>query len=757
MIDIIMPPVTKRRRIYDLGIVSVRIIVNDGFGAFFYKLKERLRGGVLYASNIPLVEIKLLPPHVPLSLLKNLIFKFTFPSDNFCEIKILTATYRRRNSDIELHVANIDGQIIRKSRAKGYGILDNGFTSFRFKPIKDSKDKIFLLNFISREEPSAAIWYNESNTIAELELSYDNNPIKGHISFQAFADIGIKSRYDIWMLKNENTVVKLEQYKKVVISFEYKPKISIITPIYNPDVAWIKAAIESVINQVYENWELCIADASTKKGIRNYLKTLEKNDARIKIKFLRENKGISGNSNEAIDLATGEYIGLLDHDDKLSPDALYEVVKYLQKHRNADMIYSDEDKIDIKGNRSDPFFKPDWSPDMFLSYMYTCHFGVYRKKIINEIGGFREGYDGSQDYDIVLRFIEKTRNIHHIPKILYHWRIVPDSAAGSIDAKKYVFSAAKRALHDYLIRNNIQGDVTDGLWTGSYHVKRDLLKNPLISIIIPTKDNVKVLKKCIESILKNTSYPNFEIIVVNNDSADEDTYAYFKELKNTGNIKILDYKKNFNFAAINNFAVRIAKGEIILFLNNDTEVISKEWLSAMLEHAQRKEVGVVGCKLLYPDKKVQHAGVILGINYIGEHSSIAEHSPKYIPYTNYGYFGKVGVIHNLSAVTAACMMLRKDVFEEVGGFDENLAVAYNDVDLCLKIREKGYLIVYTPYAELYHHESKSRGYDNTSEKRERFLKEIEYIRKKWGQVIDKGDPYYNPNLTLDKVDFSIRI
>jgi len=563
--------------------------------------------------------------------------------------------------------------------------------------------------------------------------------------------------YEIYLKQNKITDSDMNIIRTEINTFKYHPKISIVTPVYNPDVTWIKAAIESVINQLYDNWELCIADASTKKDVRKCLEVYANKDARIKIKFLPENRGISGNSNEAVSLATGEYIGLLDHDDELSPDALYEVVKYLQKKRDADMIYSDEDKIDLKGNQTDPFFKPDWSPDRFLSHMYTCHFGVYRKKIIDEIGGFREGFDGSQDYDLVLRFIEKTNSIHHIPKILYHWRIVPGSAAGSSDAKTYAFTAAKKAIIDYLRRNNVQGEVSDGLFLGSYHVERKLLNTPLISMIIPTKDNVKILKNCIDSVLKNTGYPNYEIIIVNNNSIDEKTYDYFKTLKNIDCIKIIEYKKQFNFSAINNFAVKSAAGEMILFLNNDTEAISEGWLSAMLEHAQRIEVGAVGCKLLYPDRTIQHAGAILGINYTNGKENVAEHSPKYIPYNNFGYFGQVNMIHNVSVVTAACMMLRKEVFEEVGGFDENLAVAYNDVDLCLKIREKGYLIVYTPYAELYHYESKSRGYDDTSEKRERFLKEIKYIRKKWGEVIDKGDPYYNPNLTLDKVDFSIRI
>jgi GT2 family glycosyltransferase len=421
------------------------------------------------------------------------------------------------------------------------------------------------------------------------------------------------------------------------------------------------------------------------------------------------------------------------------------------------MIYSDEDKIDLKGKRYDAFFKPDWSPDTFLSNMYTCHFGVFKKSIIDNIGGFREGYEGGQDYDLVLRVIEKTNSIHHIPKILYHWRAIPGSTASSIDGKKYASKSAKKSLSDYLIRNNIPGTVLDGMWVGSYRVKRDIGGNPLISIIIPTRDKADVLKTCIDSILSKTSYPSYEIIIVNNQSVEERTLDYFDELKREKNIRVLDYDKEFNFSSINNYAAQNAAGDIIVFLNNDTEVISPEWLTAMLEHAQRSEVGAVGCKLIYPNGMVQHAGLILGLYGGGDGNRVAGHGHCHLPASSHGYFGRINIVQDISAVTAACMMMRKEVLLEVGGFDDQLSIAFNDVDLCLKIRQKGYLIIYTPYASLYHHESLSRGQDDTPEKYGRFVKEINYIRKKWGPLIDSGDPYYNPNLSLKHEDFRINI
>lgn len=564
----------------------------------------------------------------------------------------------------------------------------------------------------------------------------------------------LASDYEIYLRLNEINSSVIDDMKKCAKNFEYNPKISIIAPVYNPDVAWIKAAIESVINQAYSNWELCLADASTKNGVKRCLEAYAKKDSRIKVKFLPQNKGISGNSNEALSLATGEFIGLLDHDDELSLDALYEVVKHLQTNHDADMIYSDEDKINLNGKRSDPFFKPDWSPDMFLTHNYLCHFSVIRKNLVDKVGGFRSKCEGSQDYDLFLRTSELSKNIGHIPKILYHWRVVPGSAADSVSEKPYALIASKVALKDAITRRKIDAEILDGLFPNSYRTKYKISGNPKVSIIIPTKDKVDILKTCIKSILAKTDYPNYEILIIDNQSKEEATFDYYNEIRSNPAIKIVEYKLPFNFSAINNFAVSLVDSDYITLLNNDTEIISTEWLAAMLEHAQRKEVGAVGAKLLYTCNTIQHAGVIIGI--IGN-PPIGGHAFRHLPASSLGYFGRIQHVHNVSAVTAACMMLRKDVFKEVGGFNENLAVAFNDVDLCLKIREKGYLIVYTPYAELYHHESLSRGYEDTPEKQERFWREVKYTRDRWGKIIDEGDPYYNPNLTLSKEDFSIRI
>ena len=566
------------------------------------------------------------------------------------------------------------------------------------------------------------------------------------------------STYEIYLHHNEISDSMLDEMKNDMRDFKYNPKISIITPVYNVDKIWLEKAINSVASQIYENWELCLVDdASTKENTKKTLDEFQRKDNRIKVKYLKDNHGISEASNEALTLSTGEFIGLMDHDDELAINALYEVVKLLQEHPDADMIYSDEDKMDTKGKRCDPYFKPDWSPDLFLSNMYVSHFGIYRKNIVEKIGGFRKGCEGSQDYDLILRFTEKTTQIYHIPKILYHWRKIPGSTAVRYEAKGYADINAVRALEDALVRRNMNGNVVSGKFPSSFRIKREIKGEPKICIIIPTKDRVETLKTCIESILEKTSYDNYEIVIVDNNSKDDAAIDYLNTIRKVPKIITISYWKTFNFSDINNFAAKQLDSEYILFLNNDTEVISGEWLTAMLEHAQREDVGAVGCKLLYSNNTIQHAGVILGITGTPGQVGVAGHSHKHLPNAAHGYFGRPHIIHNVSAVTAACMMLRKDVFKEVDGFDENLAVAFNDVDLCLKIRDKGYLIVYTPYAELYHHESLSRGYEDTPEKQERFLKEVGYVREKWGEIIDEGDPYYNPNLTLSKEDFSIQI
>jgi len=752
LVDKTLPASTRRRIIYNYAFACSRSLINYGPTNLLYKLKHDVIKK--RANSAALIETHISAPISPLSLERSLAGTFTFPAEKLCEVQLYTATYCRTNADLIFSLMDSSQKELRRLRVPGSVIKNNDYTSFKFKPVRNSKCKTFSFSVISANVPSAAIWFNDEHSDDDLELFYEGKRLNGNINFKAFADLNIDI-YRLWQLKNEPGTEKLERCKDKADEFHYRPKISIIMPVFNPETAHLTAAINSVFRQVYSNWELCIADASTKIDIKNVLNKQADTDSRIKLKFLNGNLGIAGNTNEALSLASGDYIALLDHDDELSPDALYEVVKLLQDHPEADMIYSDEDKIGLDGKRRDPFFKPEWSPDMFLSCMYTCHLGVYRKSLIESSGSFRNGFDGSQDYDIVLRLIEKTKNIFHIPKVLYHWRMTESSTASSGDRKRYAFEAGKRALEEYLLRNEIKGEVQYGPWNGSYRVKRITAK-PLITIIIPTKDNAKVLKRCIDSIVLKTEYKNYEILIINNNSTEQLTFKYFNELQSAENIRVVDYNRPFNFSAINNFAVTESRGEYLLFLNNDTEVIAGEWMSAMLEQAQRPEIGAVGAKLLYPNNLVQHAGVILGLTGGGK-VGVAGHSHKLLSADSYGYVGRVSIIHDLSAVTAACMMMRRAVFEEVGGFDENLTVAFNDVDICLRIRQKDYLIIYTPYALLYHHESLSRGYEDSPEKQERFKKEIDYTRERWGSIIDAGDPYYNPNLTLRYEDFRIKI
>lgn len=583
------------------------------------------------------------------------------------------------------------------------------------------------------------------------------------------------SAYQQYLQNNSPTAENFKVMSEEIENFEFRPVISIVMPVYNIDEKWLVKAIDSVRNQAYGRFELCICDdASTQQHIKKVLEKYAAMDKRIKVIYRPKNGGIVKASNDALNLATGAYVGLLDNDDELTSDALYEVVKNLQETKY-DLIYSDEDKLEMDGTPCEPFFKPDWSPDLLLSINYISHFGVYRRKLVNELGGFREGFDGSQDYDLVLRFTEKTQSIKHIPKILYHWRKIPGSTATVADAKPYAFESAKKALAQALKRRNITGNITDGLWTGSYRLKRAIKSTepgtitepesgavkeqkqpaikgpPLVSVIIPFKDKIEVTQVCITSIITKTTYSNYEILLVDNRSELLETAEYLKKLSTPGydeydsRIKVLKYDAPFNFSAINNFAVKQAQGEILVLLNNDTEVLTPDWIESMLEHAQRPEVGAVGAKLLYPNNTVQHAGVLIGVGGLANHAFCRQHRD------DHGYFGQADLIRNYSAVTAACVMIRKDVFEKMGGLDEkNLAVGFNDVDLCLRLREKDYLIVYTPYAQLYHYESLSRGFDIN-------MQEVQFIQRRHAGMLEKGDPYYNPNLTKERFDFSLRI
>ena len=563
----------------------------------------------------------------------------------------------------------------------------------------------------------------------------------------------VSNPYLNWIKNNEPAEFDLERFRNEEQLFKHRPKISLIVPSYNTPEDSLIEMVESTLNQAYSNWELCIADGSSiDSNTREILKNYILKDDRIKVRFLDESKGIAGKSNEALALAGGEFIGLLNHDDTLAPFALYEVVKTINENPDVDFIYSDEDKITVDGKtRLEPHFKTAWAPDTMLSYNYIGHLSIIKKVLVDKVGGFRQGYDGSQDYDLFLRTLFETDKIVHIPKILYHSRISANSLAGDGHAEKYSYESAKKALRDHLSRLGLKGEVEDGNFPGSYRVRYDIEGEPKVSIIIPNKDKVSVLKKCVDSILEKSTYKNYEIIIVENNSIEKGTFDYYGIISKSEDIRVVTGNEAFNFSALNNLGVKNATGEFLVFLNNDTEVITSNWIENMLEHAQRKDIGAVGAKLYYPDGRIQHAGVVLGL------MEVAGHHHYRFPKDADGYMGRLKLTQNLSAVTGACMMMRKEVFNKVDGFDEGYSYAYNDIDLCMKLRGKGYLIIFTPYVELYHHESLSRGNDDTPEKRARVLGEVRLFRQKWGDALEKGDPYYNPNLTLERDDFGLRI
>lgn len=559
--------------------------------------------------------------------------------------------------------------------------------------------------------------------------------------------------YNVWRKKYIPNTRKLKKQRAEKLAYE--PCISIIVPTYKTPEKFLKEMIDSVRNQSYENWELCIGDGSvTEDTVKNVVESYQKKDKRIKMLCLSENLGIAGNTNAALSIATGDYIALLDHDDILAPDALYEVVKWMNEHYKdeTDVIYTDEDKVsfDLK-DYFEPHFKSDYNLDLIRSNNYICHLFVARKNIVDQVGGFRKEYDGSQDYDFILRCIEQSKHIEHVPKVLYHWRCHPGSTAANQESKMYCYEAGKRAIEDHLKRmgeDDCQVVMTEHL--GFYHVIYPIREQKKVSIIIPNKDQKEILERCIESIIQKTDYKNYEIIIVENNSTTNEIFEYYKTIEQRENIRVVIWKDKFNYSAINNFGVKYANGEYLLFLNNDIEVIRENWLSEMLANVQRKEVGIVGAKLLYPDNMVQHAGVIIGMGGIAGHP-LSRH-----PADDCGYFARGIIQQNLNAVTAACMLTKKEVYEKVNGFEEELAVAFNDIDFCLKVRKAGYLIVYDPEALLYHHESISRGKEDTLEKRNRFEGEVDYMAKKWKDVLEKGDEYYNPNLSLLSGNFELK-
>jgi GT2 family glycosyltransferase len=554
--------------------------------------------------------------------------------------------------------------------------------------------------------------------------------------------------YRKWINKYEPKPADLRRQSQH--RFGRQPTISLAVPVYNPPIAFLRALLESIRTQTYAHWELVLADGgSTAPQVRALLEQYAAADARIKPVFLPENRGIVGNSNAALAACTGQYIGLVDHDDTLAPFALHEIVTAINNTPAADFIYSDEDKLDLQGQRVEPNFKPDWSPETLRGRNYICHLSVFKADLVQQIGGFRAGFDGSQDYDLILRASEHAQRIVHIPKILYHWRMHAQSTAANKSSKHYAFDAGKRALSEHYQRAGIHATVTDGPILGTYGAIFHLATQPLVSIIIPNRDQAQLLARCIDS-LGRSSYANYEIILIENGSSQPETHAYYRTLAAQPNVKILTWDKPFNYAAVNNFAAVQARGELLLFLNNDIEAINPDWLEHMVKLAVQPGVGAVGAKLYYADDTVQHAGIILGMG------GIAGHAHLHYPRAAGGYMQRLLYAQNCAAVTGACLLTPRTVFERVGGFDEGFVLAFNDVDLCVQIHQRGWRVVWTPEAELYHYESKTRGYEDTDEKQARFKREIDLFRSKWAHLLDQGDPYYNPNFRLDRADWCLK-
>ena len=559
--------------------------------------------------------------------------------------------------------------------------------------------------------------------------------------------------YQKWIRHHLPDRNELEKQKKT--SFGYSPKISFVVPLYKTPEKYLRRLTESFQEQTYSNWELCFSDGSgAQSPLTELLKELTAKDNRIKYVSHEESLQISENTNSAIEIATGDFIAFADHDDELTPNALFECVKAINEKPQTLVIYTDEDKMSMDGHKFfQPHFKPDYNPDLLCTVNYICHLFVVSRKVIEKVGGLRSEFDGAQDYDFVLRCVEavKDEEICHIPKILYHWRCHEDSTAENPESKLYAFEAGRRAVQAHYERTGIHAEVFKGEYLGLYRTKFIRDHDPLISIIIPNKDHIDDLKRCMESIEQKSTYKNYEYIIVENNSTDSATFEYYKKLEaENPKVRMVYWDGVFNYSAINNYGASFAKGEYLLLLNNDTEIINPDCLEELLGYCMRKDVGAVGARLYYEDDTIQHAGVVIGFGGIAGHCFVQQKRGTT------GYCHRIICAQDYSAVTAACMMVKKSAFDAVGGLSEELAVAFNDIDFCMKLRKAEYLIVYNPYAELYHYESKSRGLEDTPEKVARFNKEIATFEKKWPEILENGDPYYNPNLTLKSQDFSLK-
>lgn len=585
-------------------------------------------------------------------------------------------------------------------------------------------------------------------TIDIEELRKQNKP-KGFLSRLFGKESVAEGGYEAWLARHKVDKRTLRRQKHA--AFAQKPLISIVIPLYCTPLPYLKELLGSVRRQSYENWQLCLADGSPDDKAKEFIEKHYGREKRIVYRKLEENGGISVNTNEAVALAAGEYLMLCDHDDTLEPDALYEIVKAIND-TGADVLYTDEDKVSMDGRHYfDPNFKPDFNLFRLRENNYICHIFVVKKSLTDETGLLRSEFDGAQDFDFILRCCEKAQKITHIPKVLYHWRCHMDSTAADPSSKAYAYEAGRKAVREHYQRLGIDAKVEMTERPGWYRSHVKVQGNPLISVIIPNKDHTDDLELCLFSMTRKSTYRNYEILIVENNSEKEETFEYYRKLPDRyPKARVLTWEKEFNYSAINNFAAKEAKGEYLLFLNNDVEILTPDWMEEMLQNCQQENVAAVGAKLYYPDDTIQHAGVVLGLGGIAGH--IMCRASKEAP----GYFGRMISVQEISAVTAACMMVKKSDFDAVGGLDETFQVAFNDIDLCMKFRAAGKKIIFTPYAELYHYESKSRGLEDTPEKQFRFDKEVKRFQEKWAQQLEMGDPYYSPNLSVTEGDCSLR-
>lgn len=686
-----------------------------------------------------------------------------------------------QEGDVTIDMTDVNNNPLefKNMRCERLDLIDNGYTEDEKKAVGftitiDEKPG-YVLHFksdaknidinIDQEIKRQRRVYNIDKAKRMIKAITPHNVARlcHHIRLYGFKDLkeyvygglyGVMDQAEIykkWFAIHKVTQEELDNQKKA--KFDYEPKISIIVPTYNTPVKYLEEMIQSVIDQSYSNWQLCIADGSCGNAkLEKVLEEYHNKDSRIIYKLLDSNKGIAGNTNAALELADGEITGLLDHDDTLEPDALYEVVKAFQD-KLVDAVYTDEDKIlGPDWINVDPNFKPDYNIDLLRSHNYITHFFCVKTELLKEIGGFKAEYDGAQDYDVILRCTEKARKTRHIAKILYHWRMHDNSTAANPASKAYCHEAGRKAVEDHLKRLGIPGKVELSKLFGGSRVIYETPGNPLVSIVIPNKDHIDDLDKCVRSLFNVNTYKNIEVIIVENNSTQKETFEYYDSIqKEYSDVRVLMWKSGFNYSAINNFGVKEAKGDYILLLNNDTEMIAPDSISDMLGYCMRPDVGIVGAKLLYPDGTIQHAGVIIGLGGIAGHAFIG------LDANQYGYMSRAYLSSDYSAVTAACLMISKDIYNEVGGLCEEYAVAFNDVDFCMKVRSKGYLVVYDAFSQWYHYESKSRGYEDTEEKQLRFKGEIETFKSKWQKELDEGDPFYNRNFPLNTESYTLEL